>query len=70
MKSEPSTTAFGHLGKLVSKRKLEKPLPIPYDLPCNYPSIVMNDLAQNKLTGKARAKCGIINIQVQKLPYV
>ena len=51
--------AFSHLkSKLnaASKRRPEKPLPMPFELPLNYPPIVMADLEQNKLCGRARAK--------------
>ena len=59
MKEESSITAFSHIKKEFSvalKRKLEKPLPLPFDLPQNYPAIVMSDLAKNMLSGKARTK--------------
>lgn len=54
MKDEVSITAFTHLNKTL--KKLEKPLPIPFDLPYNYPPVVMSDLAKNRLSGKARTK--------------
>lgn len=59
MKEEASITAFTHIKKefsFASKRKQEKPLPFPFDLPQNYPPIVMRDLAKNMLSGKARTK--------------
>ncbi len=52
-------SAFSHLKiKLgaTSGRRLEQPLPMPFELPHNYPTIVMVDLEQKKLSGKARAK--------------
>lgn len=57
MKAE--NTAFSHLKKfesVVAKRKVEKPLPIPFELPHNYPAIVMSELQADKLSGKARSK--------------
>lgn len=59
VKEEVSITAFTHLKKelcTLSKRKLEKPLPIPFELPYNYPPIAMMDFAKKRLSGKARAK--------------
>ena len=59
MVKEVSITAFTHLKKehcIISKRKLEKPLPTPFELPYNYPPIVMMDLAKKRLSGKARSK--------------
>ena len=59
VKEEASNTAFTHLEKKLSsasKKKLEKPLPIPFELPYNYPPIVMADLTRNKLCGMARSK--------------
>lgn len=56
---EVSKTAFGHLVKvpsIVSKKKLEPPLPTPFELPLNYPSIVMTGIAEKNLSGKARTK--------------
>ena len=51
-------SAFKHLQlKLRStSRKLEQPLPMPFELPQNYPAIVMVDLEQRKLSTKARTK--------------
>ena len=52
-------SAFSHLKSKVSaasKKRLEQPLPMPFELPLNYPAIVMADLEQNKLCGRARAK--------------
>ena len=47
--------AFTHL-KIVKKPKAEDPLPIPFELPCNYPQNVMDELKQNRLSGRARPK--------------
>lgn len=57
VKTEVTNTAFSHLKKYtVPKKKIEEPLPIPFELPHNYPAIVMSDLSQSKLSGKARTK--------------
>ena len=56
VKSEVSNTAFSHLTSTVSKKKLKTQLPTPFELPLNYPAIVMTDLAENRLSGKARTK--------------
>ena len=51
--------AFTHIQpKLAttSRRRLEKPLPMPFELPHNYPAIAMADLEHGKLSGKVRAK--------------
>ena len=47
--------AFSHI-KIIKERKAEKPLPIPFELPHNYPKEVMDDLKLNRLSGGARAK--------------
>ena len=47
--------AFTHL-KIVKKPKAEDPLPTPFELPRNYPQDVMDELKQNRLSGRARAK--------------
>jgi len=47
------TPMFSHL-KL--EKKVEEPLPIPFDLPKNYSKDVMEELRQNRLSGIARAK--------------
>ena len=36
--------------------KSEKALPIPFELPCNYPKDVVDDLKEKRLSGRARAK--------------
>ena len=41
---------------MVKEQKSEKPLPIPFELPHNYPKEVMDDLKQNRLSGGARSK--------------
>ena len=43
---------FAHL----KIEKKEEPLPIPFELPTNYPKDVMEELSVNRLSGKARAK--------------
>ena len=43
---------FAHL----KIEKKEKPLPIPFKLPINYPKDVMEELSHNRLSGKARTK--------------
>ena len=43
---------FAHL----KIEKKEEPLPIPFELPINYPKDVMEELSHNRLSGKARAK--------------
>ena len=51
--------AFGHLKskvKSLSTRSLEPPLKMPFELPRNYPPIVMADLHSGKLGVKARSK--------------
>ena len=47
--------AFTHL-KIIKKPKVEDPLPIPFELPHNYPQDVMDELKENRLSGRARAK--------------
>ena len=42
--------------KMTKEHKSEKPLPIPFELPHNYPKEVMDDLKQNRLSGGARPK--------------
>lgn len=50
MQREPM---FAHL-KI--EKKIEEPLPIPFELPINYPKDVMEELSHNRLSGKARPK--------------
>ena len=47
--------AFTHM-KIVKNPKAEEPLPNPFELPCNYPQDVMDELKQNRLSRRARAK--------------
>jgi len=47
--------AFTHL-KIVRNPKVEEPLPIPIELPHNYLQDVVDELNQNRLNGRARAK--------------
>ena len=49
------STSIYHL-KIVKKPKAEDPLPIPFELPRNYPQNVMDELKQNRLSGRARTK--------------
>ena len=42
--------------KMAKEQASEKPLPIPFELPHNYPKEVMHDLKQNRLSRAARAK--------------
>ena len=59
IKSEGAPLAFEHLKskvRVASKRDLEPPLPMPFELPRNYPPIVMADLQKNILTSYSRPK--------------
>ena len=59
IKQELGCSAFSHLHlkyRSETKRGLEKPLPMPFELPQNYPAIVMAGLNQCRLCGKARPK--------------
>ena len=47
--------AFTHL-KIIKKPKAEDSLPTPFELPRNYPQDVMDELKENRLSGRARAK--------------
>ena len=52
-------TAFSHFMpkvKTITKKDQESPLPKPFELPLNYPHIVMVDLKEHMLTGRARTK--------------
>lgn len=56
---QSTTTAFSHIKSKVksfTKKGQEEPLRMPFELPRNYPQVVMADLEQGKLSGKARAK--------------
>lgn len=59
MKEEANViSAFSQLKSkvnAVTKRGLELPLPMPFELPRNYPAIVMVGLEKDKLCGKARS---------------
>lgn len=41
---------------IITKREPEPPLPTPFELPRNYPPLVMSELSNNKLSGKGKAK--------------
>ena len=42
--------------RVLTKREVEPPLPFPFELPRNFPAIVMNDLKRNMLTVTAKPK--------------
>ena len=42
--------------RTITKRQPEAPLPIPFELPYNYPAKVMADLQDGMLTGKGKTK--------------
>ena len=44
------------LPRTITKRQSEAPLPIPFELPYNYPAKVMADLQNGMLTGKGKTK--------------
>lgn len=56
-KAKDSPLSFQHYkGREITKRKLESPLPIPFELPRNFPPMVMCELEKNMLsiTGKSK----------------
>ena len=52
-KKASAVKAFTHF-KIVKNPKAEEPLPNPFELPRNYPQDVMDELKQNRLSGRAR----------------
>ena len=52
-----STALFPHcVPRLIMERKLEPPLPIPFELPHIFPASVMCELENGILTGKGKSK--------------
>ena len=48
--------AFGHTPRSVVKRKLETPLPQPFEIPRNFPGWLMCELEKNALSIKGKSK--------------
>ena len=42
--------------RTITKRKLEPPLPMPFELPKNYKPVVMSELDKGFLSGKGKTK--------------
>lgn len=60
IKSEPKDVKPGvispYQSRVITKRKPEPKLPIPFELPRNYPCIVASDLDKGMLTGKSKTR--------------
>lgn len=58
VKVEKKKSIINSLGQLqiITKQPPEPKLPMPFELPRNYPAVVMADLAKGMLTGKGKTK--------------
>ena len=52
----PPATLFRHRVTCITKREPESPLPLPFELPRNFPAVVMADLSSHMLSSKGKSK--------------